>query len=271
MLTAIALVVLNGFPYTNPISGVLPNAPQLAAGTPGYGKEENHLMIREGFAVLFNSKFKVPLWAQEQLDPMVLNSGHRARLDQKYFKAAPDLASGLCSTLKDYEKSGYDRGHMVPSGDVRWPSVWQATDPDSVQKESFYLDNIVPQEGTLNRHMWATFEDKVRKAALNYGVTQVVTGPIFTKKPKKIGNGVAVPSRIYKIIMILQPGPDQYRAAAYAVPNKKPTRPLNDYLVTIDKVEKETGLNFFAGLPDDLERKIESGKGPGLMISNINP
>lgn len=39
--------------------------------------------------------------------------------------------------------------------------------------------------------------------------------------------------------------------------NKKSSKPIFDYAVTIDTIEKETEIDFFHNLPDDLEDKIE--------------
>ena len=33
---------------------------------------------------------------------------------------------------------------------------------------------------------------------------------------------------------------------------------MQDYATTIDEVEKITGFDFFASLPDDIEKKVES-------------
>lgn len=36
--------------------------------------------------------------------------------------------------------------------------------------------------------------------------------------------------------------------------NEQPSQ----FLTSIDEIEKETGLNFFADLPDDVENRVES-------------
>ncbi len=35
---------------------------------------------------------------------------------------------------------------------------------------------------------------------------------------------------------------------------------VSEYIVTVRDIEKETGLDFFCDLPDDLENQIETNK-----------
>ncbi len=42
------------------------------------------------------------------------------------------------------------------------------------------------------------------------------------------------------------------------MPNKKGTKPLSHYAVSIDSIEKVTGIDFFPILQDEMENKLES-------------
>lgn len=44
---------------------------------------------------------------------------------------------------------------------------------------------------------------------------------------------------------------------AFVLPNQKSDRPLSDFVVKVDDLEKLTGFDFFSQLPDDIENRIE--------------
>jgi endonuclease G len=39
--------------------------------------------------------------------------------------------------------------------------------------------------------------------------------------------------------------------------NKSGSTPISQYVVAVDKIEKETGIDFFSGLDDQLENQLE--------------
>ena len=95
--------------------------------------------------------------------------------------------------VEDYRRSGYDRGHMTPSGDM----------PDATaQDQSFSLANMVPQTPQLNRGIWEGIESAVRHLAQEQGELFLVTGPAFVgEELKSIGpDGVLVPSSTWKAV-----------------------------------------------------------------------
>ena len=95
--------------------------------------------------------------------------------------------------VEDYRRSGYNRGHMTPSGDM----------PDATaQDQSFSLANMVPQTPQLNRGIWEGIESAVRHLAQEQGELFLVTGPAFVgEELKSIGpDGVLVPSSTWKAV-----------------------------------------------------------------------
>ncbi|MDX2004422.1 MAG: DNA/RNA non-specific endonuclease [Meiothermus sp.] len=207
-----------------------------AYGRPAHALPETQFLCRKGYAVLHDNGRKVPLYSAQQLRAEALD-GSVARTDD--FRPDPELLEGQRAELGDYRNSGYDRGHMAPAGDF-------STDPQAMS-ESFLLSNMVPQNGTMNSGIWAGLESATRACARSVGAIYVLTGPVFEGTPRAIGtNQVAVPSHLYKIILEAQGGDSR----AYLMPNTAlPAQGggFTQYRVSIDEVERRTGLDFFPG------------------------
>lgn len=156
-----------------------------------------------------------------------------------------------CPTLDDYKFSGYDRGHMVPAGDMKWDA--------QAMSDCFSLANMVPQKKALNSGAWNKLEQKVRNWVNRDSALIVITGPIVTEhdRDNTIGeSGVVVPSGIFKVVLAHCASP--IRAIAFVYPNEKAKGGLEKHVVSVDDIEKATGLDFFSALPDDMEIMAEA-------------
>lgn len=126
-------------------------------------------------------------------------------------------------------------------------------------KESFLLSNMTPQIGVLNQKAWRVLEDKVNKWAVSRKDVQVVTGPIFTGSEESIGQGVAIPSAYYKIVM----DPARLQAIAFIMPQEEvPISQIADYRVSVREVEEQTQLNFFSDMPEEQQETLEARISP---------
>ena len=158
------------------------------------------------FGIMHSGVTRTPLWSAEHLRADNVASAQGMKRDNA-FHAEPRLPPGQRAELNDYSRSGYDRGHMAPNGDM----------PDPVsQRESFSLANMVPQDGDHNRHIWAPIEGAVRKMAKKEGQLYVITGPAYLGGDiRKVGN-VLVPTHLYKVVY----SPRQKAAAAWFTENR---------------------------------------------------
>jgi endonuclease G len=149
---------------------------------------------------------------------------------------------------QDYSKSGYDKGHLAPAADMGWSSITMA--------ESFYYSNMSPQMPGFNRGIWKKLEELVRTWAVENKVVYIVTGPVLTKGLQSIGlNKVSVPDYYYKVILDYdEPG---IKGIGFIMRNGSLGEPLQNYAVTIDSVEKISGIDFYPLLPDARENVIE--------------
>ena len=127
-------------------------------------------------------------------------------------------------------------------------------DPNAMS-ESFLLSNMSPQDHDFNAGIWNDVEKFVRYTVNVEKSLVVVTGPVFEKGDVKIGrSGVTVPSAFYKVVYDETP---PRKMIAFIVPNRDSAAPIDSFVVTVDEVERRTGLDFFPKVPgaENLESK----------------
>lgn len=211
------------------------------------GGEKEQIVRHEGYTVSFNPAYKIANWVAYELtvDEVKIKRAER----HNAFYIDPDIIGGTADT-EDYIRSGYDRGHLAPAGDMRWSS--------NAMKESFYLSNIVPQKPQLNRGLWKKLEEQIREWAMTDSALLIVTGPLIRKGMKCIGkNRVAVPDTFYKVIA--SPYVESPRGIAFLFANMDyKNTSLEELAIPVDSVEKITGIDFFYTLQDELENKLEN-------------
>jgi len=149
------------------------------------------LLCNRAFATAFSGASRDPVWSAEHLTEEDVEAA-TAMPGRATFHADTRLPAGLRSELDDYKRSGWSRGHMVPSGDA----------PDRLSREeTFGLSDIVPQDAEMNSGLWDQLERAVRDLAVRDGEIYVVTGPAFKGDRGSIGpDHVRVPSSIWKAI-----------------------------------------------------------------------
>lgn len=210
-------------------------------------KKRNEIKLkRTAYTVSYNNFYKTPNWVAWELTRQE-TSGSEERKNK--FLPDPDLPEPRVEHA-DYTHSGYDRGHMAPAADMKWSK--------KAMQESFYMSNICPQNRKLNRDDWGDLEEACRQWAKKYGTVHIACGPIYDKaKPERIGHHqVAVPNRFFKVVLIYNR--KNPIAMGFLFDNKAGHKKLEKYMVTVDSVEKITGLDFFSQLPDETEQKIEA-------------
>jgi endonuclease G len=149
--------------------------------------------------------------------------------------------------LADYKGSGYDRGHLCPAADMKLNEV-------SIS-ETFFLSNMSPQDPSFNRGIWAKLESLVRDWCLIHDTLYIATGPVFKDNLGAIGaDSVTIPGYFYKAII----DGSKMKTIAFVLPNAKSSNELSSFVITVDSLETLTGIDFFAGLPDQLEKDLES-------------
>ena len=124
-------------------------------------------------------------------------------------------------------------------------------------KESFLLTNMCPQDRGLNSGVWNRIEMDCRKWARKYGDVYIVCGPVLlNREHETIGkNKVVVPEAFFKVILCLQGKP---KAIGFVVRNNEGKKKRDQFINTVDDVERITGYDFFPALPDSIENVVEA-------------
>ncbi|HEX3101661.1 MAG TPA: DNA/RNA non-specific endonuclease, partial [Pyrinomonadaceae bacterium] len=245
------LTVNAPFPDDDPLIFGNPNN-----ATADIANENNYLMTRPQYTLSYNRSKGTPNWVAWRLDSTWVGSAPR----QDDYRPDPSLPSGWYQVLDtDYSGSGYDRGHMCPSGDRT------RTIPDN--SATFLMTNFVPQLAANNQGPWEDFESYCRTLAGQGNEVYIIDGPVGNLGT--IANGhVVVPSATWKVVLILPNGTNDVqrvsratRAFGLIVPNQASGVNLNDtwrkYRVTVNAVETLTGYDFFSAIPKNTQELIE--------------
>lgn len=242
-----------------------PNTPDpetnenLTMGNPSGAKidvnqPENYLLNKNEYAASYNRDRGTPNWTSWHLDADSLGSSGR----QNNFRPDDTLPEDWYHvTPADYSGSGYDRGHMTPSGD-RTSSV-------EANSETFLMTNMIPQAPKNNQQTWANLENYSRTLVGQGNELYIVSGGSGTKEYIADGR-VAVPESTWKVILVQPEGTKdvsrvtaETRVIAVNMPNDNSVNTdWRQYRVSTDSIEAETGYDFFSNVPDSVENSIES-------------
>ena len=207
----------------------------------------NQVLKRIAYITSYNSSTRNPNWVAWHLTAEH-SDGAYARPSGNAFHEDEEVSRPR-ATLEDYKGSGWSRGHMCPAGDNKW-------DADAMY-ESFLLTNVCLQDSRLNSGLWNSLEIDCRRWAKQFGDIYIVCGPVYYRqKHEKIGeNNISVPEAFFKIVLCLNGKP---KGLGIVVKNNAGTKKSDLYYNSIDQVERITGMDFFPGLPDDIENALES-------------
>lgn len=205
----------------------------------------SQLLSRTAYCLSYNKETRCPNWVAWNLTADHVD-GEWPRSND--YREDYDVTEPR-ATNEDYRGSSWSRGHLCPAGDNKWDSV--------AMSKSFLLSNMCPQDNSLNSGLWNSIEMDCRKWALRYGSVYIVCGPLlYNKEHETIGvNKVVVPEAFFKVILCLQGTP---KAIGFIVDNNAGTKKKDQYVNTVDEVERQTGYDFFPALLDSIEERVES-------------
>lgn len=232
-------------------------------------QEQVQVVEHKAMTLGYNEKHEQASWVSHIILPDV-EKGNVSRTNN--FRKDKLVTTGTAGK-SDYWYSGYDRGHLAPSADFRWSKT--------ALSESYFYSNMAPQLPELNRQKWAELENAIRDYVIENKVqVYVVTGgilhdslPIMQNEGRK--NSVSIPNYFYKVVLDNSEG--NQKGIGFVLPNGSCNYPIMSYAISIDSVEKLTGINFFSKIKNEssVEQKTDvsawqAGKAKG-DVTPLNP
>ena len=218
------------------------------------------LVWHQAMALAYTEAFEQARWVAHAILPDVVAGAvsrtNDFRPDTLVTTGSAEEADYFLKFLKPdssykYDGFGYDRGHLAPSADFRWSA--------KALSESYLYSNMSPQVDSFNRGIWGDLEDKLRAYIYQHpgSTLYVVTGPVLENNLPKIERGVhqvAIPKLFWKVVLDY----DAKKSIGFVIPNAGSNAPLETFSVSVDSVERLTGLDVFPNLDDQLAARIES-------------
>ena len=220
----------------------------------------NYLIIKKQYALSYNRDKGIPNWVSWELNKSWLGEAPRSNK----FRPDDTLPEGWYRvTPNDYTRSGYDKGHMAPSADRSKIGEDNAA--------TFLMTNIIPQAPDNNQGYWADLENYGRKLAAEGKELYIISGSYGQKETIAQGK-VAVPERVFKIIVVTEPGKEvnsATRVIAVDTPNANGNKESSwtQYLTTVEALEKKTGYDFITSADKSVQRVIEAKVDEGVAPS----
>jgi endonuclease G len=182
------------------------------------------------------------------------------------WKDDPDIPSAYRTHDRDFKGTGFSRGHMCASDDRK--------SSEDQNKQTFYISNAHPQYQSHNGALWVTLEKAVNtwgnSSSFRDTLYVVKAGTIDEEAPydgeditlgyttSSEGTNLLVPGYFYMAVLCLKD--EEYKAIAFWTKHEDKSitkaNPKN-YAISIDELEKRTGIDFFCNLPDDIEAQVE--------------
>jgi endonuclease G len=247
LLASILIFFLCAMSVTAQIEIVLGNPSNAAASDPN-----NFLVIHTGYILSYNKQRGAANWVMWHVQSSDLGGLDRSNA------FAPDALLPPNSQIKpqDYIGSGYDKGHLCPSGD--------RTSSPGANIETFLMSNMSPQTAKLNRQTWKSLEDYTRAEIKKKQESYIIAG--CYGNAGRIKKKITIPTNCFKIVILLPEGTNDLaritaktRVIAVDIPNSiSVDSNWKLFRTTVDAIELSTGFDFFTKIPNDIEKILEA-------------
>ncbi|BFZ05872.1 hypothetical protein BsWGS_08911 [Bradybaena similaris] len=227
----------------------------------GFPSTDN-LRSYDDFVLSYDRRTRTANWVLEHLTQNKVTRVQGVERSKMKFVEDNSIHAFHRATNKDYQGSGFDRGHLAAAANHRHS--------EKAMNQTFILSNTAPQVGEgFNRNAWNNLEKYVRAVARNNKNVYVCTGPLFLPRREPDGknyvkyqvigdNHVAVPTHFFKVVLI-ENDQGQFDLQSYVMPNQPlPEIKLHHFLVPLETIERAAGLLFYQNIPKSSYRKINA-------------
>lgn len=231
------------------LGGQAPNlAPNVAKGAVE--------LCKGGFAIIYSPVTLGPLASADHITREAVAGAQQSGRNGS-FHAETALPRGTPrATLSDFRSppgTFFDRGHMVPNGDMPTPEL---------QAETFTLANMVPQNAHNNEVFWAAVEAAVRQRAVQSGEVWAVTGPVFQPDASgqyhRLNDGPYIPSQVFKAYFVPATG----EVGVYLSDNTEASAWRS---ISLDELQRLTQIDVFPALPAARKAEVARIEAPRLI------
>lgn len=211
---------------------------------------------RQAYTLNNNGSTKFANWVAYKITKNTFAIGR-----PRNWKTDPDVPADETLSPVDYRGANaalkMDRGHQANLASMGGVSDWQTLN---------YLTNITPQKSDLNQGAWARLEDQERNLSKKTEVdtVYVTTGPLYEKNMGSLpgtNKDHTIPSGYWKVIFTGSTPADGLYAAFIMEQDTPRSANFCDFQVTVNEIERRSGLTLWNGLPQELQTKLKSEKG----------
>lgn len=246
LLLYLLLILILPFSAAAQVSLVLGNPSDAASGD-----ADNFLVAHTGYILSYNRSRGAANWVAWHLSASDIGS-----FDQDAF--APDTALPQASQIRPgvYLRSGFDKGHVCPAKD--------RSTTEAINRETYLMSNMQPQDPRLNRVTWKSLEDYTRREVRRGNEAYIYAGCYGTKG--RLQNKVTIPTNCWKVVVLLPEGNNDLRrinrntrVIAVDMPNGSDIRnSWREYIFSVDTIEERTGFDLLSTLSDEIESALEA-------------
>ena len=234
-------------------------------GFPFGAPASNDMIIHDSYALSSNDDTKFADWVAYRLTVHEVDGD--IGLDRNW-KSEQWLDGEETLEASDYKGANsafdYERGHQAPLGSFK-RSVHAS--------QTNHLSNITPQKSDLNQGPWKELESNVRELVMKGNTVYVVTGPLYERNMPELPKADEphkVPSGYWKVVL-MPTGSKTFEYAAFIMDqNSARNDAVRSKVVTIDEVEKRSGLDLLWELDDATENALEAKKNSSWVSTWID-